>query len=422
VGDPLEPRILRGSANQAAIRNAAGNMPKKPATMKTSEARAVWATLVLSLVTGCASPPQLRARPDLLHDEWFHYVAGQKGRIISPGAVLTLSAETASALDKVLLQTRNVSERIDLLVDTIYGPRRREFDYRSAVTTPAEQTFRQRAGNCLSLSLMTIALADKFGLYAQLQEVPMVPVWERQGQFDLISGHVFVIVRRTGFRDAGIMDVSGDLVIDFDPAIRRAYRGRVSSFPILRERGLAMFYNNRGAEAYVAGRLGEAFANYRQAVGLDAGFYGTWFNLSQLYLRIDQPGAAEAVLKHALEIDPQRYSGLQAMQNLLGKQGRDGEAALYAQRIARLRDSDPYYHYMIGAGKFSSGDLRGAIGSFERATSLGIGFVEVHEALRDAYRATGDIEKARMQEDRLVELARTRHAGDELPSPEEVGK
>jgi len=77
---------------------------------------------------------------------------------------------------------------------------------------------------------------------------------------------------------------------------------------------------------------------------------------------------------------------------------------------------------MIGAGKFSNGDLRGAIASFERATSLGIGFVEVHQALRDAYRATGDIENAKMQENRLLELARPRHAGDELPLPGEAGK
>src|SRR2546428_4236208 len=204
-------------------------------------------------------------------------VGGLQCGFVPPDAVLTLSAETASALDKALLHARGAGERIDLLLDTIYGPRRREFDYRSAATTPAEQTFHQRAGNCLSLSLMTIALADKFGLYAQLQEVPMVPVWERQGQFDLISGHVFVIVRRTRFRDSGLMDASGDLAIDFDPAIRRAYTGRISSIPIPREPCLAMFYNNRGAEAYLAGKLEEAFANYRQAAGAEARFFGTWF-------------------------------------------------------------------------------------------------------------------------------------------------
>jgi tetratricopeptide (TPR) repeat protein len=366
---------------------------------------------------GCASPPQFRARPDLLHDAWFQYDVVQKRQIIAPDAVLALSAETASALDKALLRPRSLSERIDLLVDTIYGPRRHEFDYRSAVTTSAEQTFQQHAGNCLSLALMSIALADKFGLDAQLHEVPMVPVWERQGQFDLINGHVFVIVRRTRVPDARTVYLSGDLVIDFDPAVRRAYSGRISSVPISRERGLAMFYNNRGAEAYVAGENEAAYANYRQAAALDPAFYGTWFNLSQLYLRIGQPAAAEAVLKHALEIDPKNYNGLQTMQSLLGQQGRDGEAALYAQRVTQLRDNDPYYHYMIGAEKFAQGDLRGAIGSFEQATSLGIGFVEIHEALRDAYRATGDIEKARMQEDRLLELARSRQAGNELPSP-----
>jgi len=42
--------------------------------------------------------------------------------------------------------------------------------------------------------------------------------------------------------------------------------------------------------------------------------------------------------------------------------------------------------------------------------------------LRDAYLATGDIENAKMQENRLLELARPGHAEDELPSPGEVGK
>jgi Flp pilus assembly protein TadD len=398
-------------------RDVIRNTLKRLCAVKTIIKRAVWAISVVSLLAGCASPPQFRARPDLFHDEWFHFGAGQKGEIISPDAVLALSDETASALEKVSLRARNGNERIDLLVDTIYGPQRREFDYLSAVTTPAEQTFRQHAGNCLSLALMSIALADKFGLDAQLQEVPMVPVWERQGKFDLISGHVFVIIRRTRFPDTGIIDLFGDLVIDFDPTVRRAYSGRISSIPISRERGLAMFYNNRGAEAYVMGKLEEAYANYRQSAALDATFYGTWFNLSQLYMRIGQPDAAEAVLRHALEINPKNYNGLQTMQSLLGKQGRDVEAALYAQRITQLRDNDPYYHYMIGAEKFAKGDLRGAIGSFEHATSLGIGFVEVHEALRDAYRATGNIEKARMQEERLLELARARQPGTALPPP-----
>jgi tetratricopeptide (TPR) repeat protein len=386
--------------------------------VKTIKTQAVWAISVVSLLVGCANPPQVRARPDLLHDKWFNYSAGQKRQIIAPDAVLAISAETASALDNALLRTRHAGERMDLLVDTIYGPQRREFDYLTAVTTPAEQTYRQHSGNCLSLALMSLALADKFGLDAQLHEVPMIPLWERQGKFDLISGHVFVIVHATRFPDARTIDLAGDLVIDFDPTVRRAYSGRISSVPISRERGLAMFYNNRGAEAYVAGKLEEAYANYRQAAALEPAFYATWFNLSQLYVRIGQPGAAEAVLKYALEIDPKNYNGLQTMQSLLGKQGRDGEAALYAQRIAQLRDNDPYYHYMIGAERFANGDLRGAIGSFEHATSLGIGFVEIHEALRDAYRATGDVEKARMQKKRLLELARARQAaGNEVPSP-----
>jgi tetratricopeptide (TPR) repeat protein len=381
--------------------------------VNTIRAGAAWSLFLASLLAGCAGPPQFHARPDLLHDKWFG--DGAAARIIAPGAVLALSAETASALDQALLRTRNASQRVDLLVDTIYGPQRREFNYLTAVTTPAEQTYRQHSGNCLSLALMSVALADRLGLDAQLQEVPMVPLWERHGKFDLISGHVFVVVRGTRFPDPRTIDLSGDLVIDFDPAVRRAYSGRILSAPISRNRGLAMFYNNRGAEAYVAGENAVAYANYRQAAELDPGFYGTWFNLSQLYLRAGRTDAAEAVLKHALEINPKNYNGLLAMQDLLGKQGRSAEAGLYAKRVAELRDNDPYYHYMVGAEKFAGGDLRGAIASLELATSLGVGFVEIHEALRDAYRATGDIEKARNEKKRLLELARARPERNVVP-------
>jgi tetratricopeptide (TPR) repeat protein len=370
--------------------------------------RAVLAISVVCLLADCASAPQFHARPDLLHDEWFGQGAGPAARIIAPDAVLALSAETAAVLDTALLRTGNASQRVELLVDAIYGPQRHEFDYLSAVTTPADQTFRQHAGNCLSLALMSLALADRFGLDAQLHEVPMVPMWERQGKFDLISGHVFVVVRRSRFPDSRTIDLAGDLVIDFDPVVRSAYSGRIRSVPISRARGLAMFYNNRGAEAYVAGKNGEAYANYRQAAELEPAFYPTWFNLSRLYLRVGRTAAAEAVLRHALEIDPKNYNGLQTMQGLLGKQGRDAEAALYAQRIAQLSDDDPYHHYMIGAEKFAQGDLRGAIRSFERATSLGVGFVEIHEALRDAYRATGDVDRAILQKRHLLELAKAR--------------
>ena len=372
--------------------------------------RTVTALAIACGVAACAGNPVPAARPDLMHDDWFHFSAEKMPDIIRPDAVLKLSAETEIALDSALARTRNSSERIDFLVDTIFGLQQRDFEYLSAATTPAEQTFRRRAGNCLSLALMTLALADKLGLNTQLLEVPTVPVWERQGKFDLITGHVYVAVRRTRFYDNGIIDLGGDLAIDFDPAVRRSYSGRIASVPISRERGLAMFYNNRGAEAYVNERFDDAYTNYRQAIALDPGFYGTWFNLSQLYVRIGRESVGEVVLSHALDINPESYNGLITMQGMLANQGRDKEARSYELRIRDLRDNDPFYHYRLGAEKMARGDRRDAISSLERAAVLGVGFVEIHEALRDAYRAVGDFAKAKKQEDRIAELGKANHS------------
>ena len=373
-----------------------------------------WLGVSACLLLGCASQPPSAARSDLLHDDWFALGAGIASQVVAPAQVLKLSAHTEEALDRATARKPGATGRVEVLMEAIFGPRQDEFAYVSAQTTPAEQTFQQRSGDCLSLALMTLAVADRLGLDAQLQEVHMTPVWQRQGGVEFVAGHVNVLLRGVRLENAPLAMLLNEVEIDFDPATRRATRGFVPSMPVSRQRGLAMFYNNNGAEAFAAGQTALAYAHYRQAVQLDPTLDSTWFNLGQLYRAQGQDAAAQEVMRHVLSLNPESYNALLALQQLLGTQGRAPEAALYASRVQALRERDPNQLYRRGTAQLAQGDVRGAIRSLERATHLAIGFEEVHVALRDAYSSIGDFERARTQGALLAELDRGRMVGNKL--------
>lgn len=366
---------------------------------------------LLLLLAGCASQPQALARPDLLHDDWFSLEPALAAEWVAPEQVLKLSGRTEQLLEQAMARKRKgaTTGRVEVLMEAIFGPREEAFDYRAVTTTPAEQTFQQHAGDCLSLALMTLALADKLGLDAQLQEVHMTPVWQRQGQVEFVAGHVNVLLRGVVLENAPIAELLHDFEIDFDPATRRTTRGFVPGSPVTRARGLAMFYNNRGAEAYSRRQFGLAYANYRQATLLDPGFDSAWFNLGQLYVYHGRSATAQEVWRHVLALNPESYNALQAMQELLARQGRAEEASVFASRLQALRTRDPNYLYQLGTSQLAQGNARAAIKSLERATRLGIGFDEVHVALRDAYTAVGELDKAQTQVALLAELGQGRN-------------
>jgi Tfp pilus assembly protein PilF len=283
---------------------------------------------------------------------------------------------------------------VAFLMASLFGPEMKNFGYRGGHSTPAAQTWRDKSGDCLSLTVLTKALAETLELPVQVQEVQVPVSFDRRGGVDFLNQHVNVLLRvDRPVRVAGRTLPSGNVVIDFEPQIGSNQRGVVLDDQAI----LARYLNNLAAEHLADGNDRLAYAHFRAAIQADPRYSSAYANLAQLYLRARLDAAAERLLRHAVAINPRAYLALQSLQTLLQTQGRHVEAAQYQAVLRSRRDEDPYYWSGLGLEQLREGRDAAAVESLERAQALTFGFEEVHRALAVAYWRVGKVHRARDQ-------------------------
>lgn len=355
--------------------------------------QSVFCGLVVSLVAACTTAPMpVPASADFWHDEAFDYsptlVSVDKASLFKLDPALETLMRDQGVTDA------NVDTRVAFLIAMLFGPEMKNFGYRGGHSTTAAETWRNRSGDCLSLTVLTRSLAAALELPVQVQEVQVPVGFDRRGGVDFLNQHVNVLLRtdrpvRVGGRNLP----SGNIVIDFEPQIGSNQRGVVLSDESI----VARYYNNIAAEHLAHGRDRLAYAHFKAAISADPGYASAYSNLAQLYLRAGLTAGAERLLRHAVAINGKSYLALQALQTLLLAQGRDGEAMQYQALLRSRRAQDPYYWLGLGLQALNEGDAGEAIDALERAQALTNGFEEVHQGLAIAYWRAGKLHKAQDQ-------------------------
>ncbi len=309
-------------------------------------------------------------------------------------SLVTETRETLFALDPAVMQSlsldgpagRASERRLNKLVARLYGSDGIRLSYATGNTTGASETWHNKRGDCLSLTILAYASARFLGIDAQMQEVQVPVAVDRRDGVDFISGHVNVLVRNESevFLNSRIFGV-GSFIIDFEPQVGSRRAGQPLSEPEI----VARFYNNRGTEYLVQKDDARAYAYYRAAINMAPEFAPAYGNLAQLYVRRGMLDGAEQLLRHAIALGGPSYSPLRTMHNLLLAQGRNAEVQHYAELLAKRQDQDPYYWMGLGMAALSEGRDRAAIHALERAEALTSGFEELHFYLGVAYIRNG---------------------------------
>ena len=219
----------------------------------------VLAHLCLWLATalaGCASLAP--AAPDaLLHDSVFNHPP----RPADADAVLALSPAMQAYLQALRSQVSRAADWPLALGTSLYKPGGLQLDYDASVTRNAAQAFDARSGNCLSLVVMTAALAGALGLEVGFQEVPTGDLYRLEGDLTLHTGHVNLVLgepaRLQAWPRVGTERTRRQIVIDFLP-LETAQA--LPAVPITLQRVLAMFMNNRAVESLLAQQPASAYA------------------------------------------------------------------------------------------------------------------------------------------------------------------
>lgn len=355
---------------------------------------------------GCATqaPPSI-APVELLADASF----GPPSMKVDADAVFALSEAMEQYLRVDIAAELRRSGPRDGLIKALYTKGDLRLAYDTALTRNAAEAFDARAGNCLSLVIMTAAFAKRLGLPLTYQTVSTDEVWTRSSDLYLANGHINVTLARRLTDRTMQADASALVTIDFLPQqALEGQRARVIDETTV----LGMYMNNRAAEVMALGRLDDAYAWAREAVLRAPDFMSAFNTLAVIYRRSGLMSQAEAVFDHVLTRQPDNTVALANLTRLLEQQGRRTEASAYAARLARLEPSPPFHHYQLGREAMQRGDHAGARAHLARQVEITPDDPECHFWLALAVYAAGDVAAARQHLTQAVQTSTSRRDHD----------
>jgi len=324
--------------------------------------RRLTAVLLCAVLAACAGTPPTTPPDPPLHDELF----APSAEATDAGEVFALSDAMRQYAERELQATLRRPDPRRALIDALYRRGQLGLSYDASVTRNAAEAFEARAGNCLSLVIMTASFAKHLGLPVSYRNVLVDAMYTRQGDLTMANGHVNLILEEVPARPRREAPTPGPLQVDFLPP--EDMRG-ARSVPLKERTILAMFMNNRAAEALNDGRLDDSYAWARAAVRQDPDFGAAINTLGVIYLRAGHRLQAEAALRAVLARDPSDVAALSNLLQLMRHDGREAEARQLGEKLARLEPYPPFHFFDLGRAAMADGDYAGAQKLFDRELS-----------------------------------------------------
>lgn len=292
------------------------------------------------------------------------------------------------------------------LIEALYTKGELRLEYDSSITRNAAETFDARMGNCLSLVVMTAAFAKELGLAVQFQDVVVDDVWTRNAGIYFASTHVNLSLSkrkldpmRGGTRDERM------LTIDFMPPEQTA----TLRTHVLEERDIvAMYLNNRAAEALTQKRLDDAYWWARASIQKHPTF-GTGYNtLGVIYQRHGDNELAERAFKAALQLEPESTVAMHNLVPVLDKLGKADESKRLAALLVSLEPVPPFHYFHKGIKAMELKQYENARSMFAKEVRRAPFNHEFHFWLALAHWHLGEPSAAREEMARALENSTTR--------------
>lgn len=323
--------------------------------------KAILLAALLLLLGGCASlDPAPVATMQLRADERFAPPSEPIGARDLFALDTNMRAYLRSPAFQARLRTQGMRHG---LVDALYTKSDLKLEYESRITRNASETYAARRGNCLSLVIMTAAFARELGMTVYFRSVEVPDEWSRAAGMYVASGHINIALGARHAERVPGADADEILIVDFLPQLD-AVRLRAR---IIDEREVvALYLNNRAAEALIQGRVDDAYWWAREAVQTHPSSAEALNTLGVVYQQHGDLTLAETAFEAALAREPENMAVLRNLEPLLKQLGKTQQASSLARRIAAIEPVAPYTYFDQGMTALQQGDFDGAARLFAR--------------------------------------------------------
>ena len=362
--------------------------------------RIVVSVLLCALLGACAAPSRFpdEAPVFLFQDDSFIAPPGR----FRAGYVFSLSEPMRRFL---AVDIARQPDLVEALVEALYTKGRLKLEYDTSMTRNASEAFDARAGNCLSLVIMTAAFARELGLRVKFQSAVGDQSWSRSGDLLLGSRHVNVTLASLRTDLETRPGYSNWLTVDFLPVddVKGLPMHEISEATVI-----AMYMNNKAAEALVRGQLDDAYGWAHEAIRQAPQFASTYNTLGVVYERHGDLQQAARVFSYVLDREADNPTVLSNLAGVESRLGNESEAAALRRRLAQIDPHPPYYFFNLGMVAMERNDFRAAKALFAKEVARADYNHEFHFWLGAAYFKLGEIERARRQFSLALERSSTR--------------
>ena len=282
-------------------------------------------------------------------------------------------------------------ERVRQLLDFMVADDGLALRYREQPTLDVTRAYEARRVNCLSFSLMFVAIARAAGLRAHVQAGDDVLASEVLGD--------------TLFR---VTHVNVGVVIDgvhytIDVGWRSMLAGQPPR-PISDAQAVALLRNNEAVERLLADDIHGASKAIESALVLDSATATIWNNAGVIHARSGRRDLAEQAYLHALRRSRANLSALGNLVRLYRASGDAGKAGAYTSRLERAQERDPYFQFLRARELAVAGDHESAVLHYRRAIRLMPDVPAFHRGLAEAYLQQGRADAASRAQQRADSL------------------
>ncbi len=265
-----------------------------------------------------------------------------------------------------------------------------DFSYLGETYT-ASEALQNSAGNCLSLAILTTALAQQAGVDIAYQLTDSLPVFESRGNLIERGQHVRSFLYDPSWQTDGsalVLSRPG-IRVDYFPSETDRLISNVS-----RREYLAMYYRNVAADAIAAKDLGKAYWLLRESLDLTPENPDSFNMMAIVYDRAGDAKKSEEIYRHGIEVSNRPVGLLRNYGIFLQRQGRMAEAKLVDAKLAALQDPNPFDWIAAGQNAYDDGDFRTAITFFNKSIELAPYLHEGYFGLAKAYYRAGNLRQA----------------------------
>lgn len=356
--------------------------------------------LCVALLSACASAPQRVEPTSFYADERFAAPA----EVVAPEAVFALSEPMRETVDTSVARLARSKGVEQALLAALHGKGALRLEYDAARTRTAAEAFEARAGNCLSLVLMTAAIAKRLGLPVIYQRVYTPNTWSRSNGIAFASEHVNIVLGRRLPDPQMVYGRDSLMTIDFlPPEETQGQRTRVISEDTV----LAMYFNNRAAESLAEGDTNAAYWFARSAIEQAPMHLNAYNTLGVIYLQHGLPEAAQRVLAHVIGQEPSNTLALSNQVSALEALGRDAESQALQARLRSIEPAPPFHYFDQGIAAYKAGDFEAARDWFRQELRRDAYSHEFHYALALTELALGNTALARRELSKAADTSTT---------------